>query len=75
MDPNNKITITVCGDGGCGTCSAAEAFVSTVCKASRLMTLFADPRQELDNTETGAESMDVRVSSTFCLVPWNEPPR
>jgi hypothetical protein len=77
MDENNRITITVCGDGGCGTFyaffltggSRGRGVEGRECVEDVLLDC-ADGgiyRQELDYFEAGEESVDTRVS--FATLP------
>jgi hypothetical protein len=56
MDESSRITITVCGDGGCGMRSSPASHQHT-----RLMR--RDIRKELHNIAPRAQSMDVGIRS------------
>ena len=57
MDDDNRISITVCGDGGCGTLLLLEHY-----KLSDGIDSRAFNRQIIHNITVGAKPMDTRVS-------------
>lgn len=61
MDESNRITITVCGDGGCGTSISTSAqMVGGICEVERTVgrSLMRVDRKELNHAAVSEKSVD-----------------
>ena len=56
MEDKNRISITICGDGGCGMKTPGPRY-----RAKRSLTEDSSCRKIFNHTTSGTESMDARV--------------